>query len=130
MRNKSISAGTVYGIPTTFIRYGLTGMLNTLVHWLVFFIGYSLFHLNQASANAVAFTCAVTVSFFINARWTFSSPVSLKRYLLWASFMALFALFTGWCGDILALNPFLTLIIFSALSLVIGFFFANRFVFR
>ena len=130
MGNKAFPGITVHGISSTFIRYSLTGVLNTLVHWLVFFTGFNLFHFNQACANAAAFACAVTVSFFINARWTFSSPVSLKRYLLWVSFMALFAFTTGWCGDVLALNPFLTLITFSAFSLAIGFFFANRFVFR
>lgn len=116
--------------PGTFLRYSLTGILNTSIHWTLFFLSFTLFGCSQAGSNAVAFIFAVTVSFFINARWTFSQPVSLKRYVMWISAMALMALGTGWGGDLLVLDPFVTLIVFSAISLILGFLVAKRFVFR
>ncbi|MDX6033950.1 GtrA family protein [Scandinavium lactucae] len=87
-------------------------------------------HLHQASANLTAFLCAVTVSFFANARWTFSKPASPARFVRYTLFMACLALVTGWAGEWLSFAPFLTVGLFSALSLVIGYLYAHHVVFR
>ncbi|WP_263260222.1 GtrA family protein [Pseudomonas sp. RIT-PI-S] len=112
------------------LRYACVGVMNTLVHtcvflWLVYEAG-----LRQAPANLAAFVLAVTFSYCANARWTFRAAASLRRYLLFSSFMALLALATGAVAQALAWAPLLTLCLFSALSLMLGYAYPRGVVFK
>lgn len=111
------------------VRYSLTGGLNTLVHWCVFAL-VLLMDTPQAIANLVAFLVAVTVSFFVNARWTFKAQPSLRRYLTMVVAMGALSYFIGGIADILGLHPLVTLVTFSLISLVAGFLVARFVVFR
>jgi putative flippase GtrA len=113
-----------------FTRYISVGVINTLIHWVTFAIGIYLFGINQMLSNLIAFSISVTFSFFANARWTFKSQASLARYIMFVFFMSLVALLTGYIADRISLLPILTLIIFSSLSLVIGFYYSKLVVFR
>lgn len=113
-----------------FTRYISVGVINTLIHWVIFGIGIYLFGINQMLSNLISFSIAVTFSFFANARWTFKSQASLARYIMFVFFMSLVALLTGYIADKISLLPILTLIIFSSLSLVIGFYYSKLVVFR
>lgn len=105
------------------------GVLNTAIHWLSF-AGFVWFGLGQAMANLLAFCIAVTFSFFANARWTFESSASLSRYLMYVGFMGALALGIGWAADRAHLHPLVTLIGFSAVSLVCGYTYSRLVVFK
>jgi hypothetical protein len=47
------------------------------------------------------------------------------RYLLYVGFMGSLSGVVGWCADISGMVPIITLILFSAISLVCGFIFQN-----
>lgn len=111
-------------------KYASIGVINTGIHWLSFYVFISFLTNEQYIANFGAFCIAVTFSFFANAKWTFKSEASGLRYLLYVTFMGSIAAFTGWAGDRLAVNPLTTLVIFSALSLIIGFIYSKFFVFK
>ncbi|NLY34032.1 MAG: GtrA family protein [Alcaligenaceae bacterium] len=113
-----------------FSKYLMTGVLNTLIHWGVFFLVYVVLGSNQAVSNFVAFCIAVTFSFFVNARFTFQSNTSVKRYLLFVSFMGALSILFGWGADVLGALPVITLAAFSGTSLVIGFIYSRYIVFR
>ena len=113
-----------------FSKYVLTGIVNTLIHWSVFFLVYAALGASQAFSNLLAFLFAVTFSFFANARFTFKSPASLKRYVLFVSFMGVLSLFTGWGADRLGIPPLMTLVFFSGISLILGFIYSRYIVFR
>ena len=89
-----------------FVRYTSVGVINTLLHWLVFAILFFA-GASQTIANLAAFCVAVTFSFFVNARWTF-----------------------GKLADRAHINPVITLVAFSAISLVFGFIYSRFIVFR
>ncbi len=108
----------------------MTGVLNTLIHWGVFFLAYSVFNASQALGNFIAFCVAVSFSFFANARFTFKSNASVKRYLLFVSFMGTLSALIGWGADALGALPIITLVFFSAVSLVLGFVYSRYIVFR
>ncbi len=113
-----------------FSKYFSIGILNTLVHWgitagLFYFIGFS-----QALSNVIGFIVAVTFSYIMNAKFTFEKKPVLSRYLIFTLFMGGLSYVFGYAGDYFALNPFITLFLFSGTSLALGFLFSKFFVFR
>lgn len=113
-----------------FSRYLSVGVLNTTIHWVVFFIILYSFDADQSLANFGAFCFAVTFSFFANARWTFNSEVTALRYMLYVIFMGAVASAVGWAADKCAMPPIVTLVVFSGISLVCGFIYSKYIVFR
>lgn len=111
-------------------RYASVGLLNTFIHWVVFTLLVFSLKSSQALANLIAFLVAVTFSFFANSKWTFRSSATPFRYFIFVAFMGFIALLTGYIADKLHLPILVTLIIFSSLSLFLGFMFSNFVVFR
>ncbi|MFJ5298972.1 GtrA family protein [Pseudomonas sp. NPDC088368] len=111
-------------------RYCLVGTINTGVHALIFMICHSLWGMTQTRSNLVGFLAAVTMSFLLNARFTFDSYRSWRRYWLYCAFMGVVSLSIGALGDGLAWAPVVTLVVFCAVSLVLGYTFARHVVFQ
>lgn len=112
-----------------FKRYASIGVINTLLHWAIFFVVHS-FGVTQAQSNMVAFLVSVTFSYFANARFTFKKQATSYSYMIFIAFMGAMAGITGKASDCMQLPSIVTLVIFSALSLVIGFFYSKNIVFR
>ena len=110
---------------TRFLMYATIGLLNTAVNWVVFLVLVYWAGVAQAIASLAAFLCAVTVSFFVNAKVTFESRTSVLGYVGYVAFLGSLALLVGAGSDRAGLSPFVTLIGFSALSLVVGFLFSR-----
>jgi putative flippase GtrA len=117
---------TLHGIA----RYCLVGGVNTGFHALIFLICHSLWGMTQTSSNLAGFLAAVSLSFFLNARFTFDSYRSWRRYWLYCAFMGIVSLGIGALGDRLSWAPLVTLVVFSAVSLVLGYTFARHVVFK
>ncbi|MCG6408379.1 GtrA family protein [Vibrio fluvialis] len=116
-------------IKKRFTKYVSVGLVNTVVHWLSFSLIYSL-GVSQSVANFSAFLIAVTFSFFVNTRFTFKSSVTSKKYLLYTAFLGALALLMGKISDMANFYPLMTLVAFSAASLVLGFLFSHYVVFK
>lgn len=117
-------------ILNSIARYALVGIVNTIVHWFIFFICLYFIVSSQAICNSVAFLISVTVSFFLNAHFTFKAHTNVTRYILFTGFMGIISFTTGFIADKVSLSPFLTLIIFTILSFMIGFIWSNYWVFK
>ncbi|HBC9702797.1 TPA: GtrA family protein [Escherichia coli] len=113
-----------------FAKYTSIGVLNTLIHWVAFGVCIYAAHTNQALANFAGFIVAVSFSFFANARFTFKASTTTMRYLLYVGFMGTLSVVVGWAADRCVLPPMVTLITFSAISLVCGFVYSKFIVFR
>ncbi|PWD88628.1 GtrA family protein [Ignatzschineria cameli] len=113
-----------------FLRYVSIGVLNTLLHWVVFLLLFYLLGMNQGLANLFAFLTAVTLSFFMNARFTFNKNPTGLRYFLFIVFMGILSYLIGSTVQYLDLYPIFTLILFSGLSLVLGYLYSKLVVFR
>lgn len=111
-------------------RYISIGIINTAIHWAVFGILTAIFFVTQATANLLGFTAAVSFSFFANAKFTFQAKPTTKRYLSFIIFMGLLSYLTGFIADYISLRPLATLIIFSSISLTLGFIYSKFFVFK
>ncbi|ATG01223.1 GtrA family protein [Lelliottia amnigena] len=113
-----------------FAKYTSIGIINTLIHWVVFAICIYVFHSSQALANFAGFVFAVSFSFFANARFTFKARTTTMRYMLYVGFMGALSAVVGWEADRVSLAPIVTLVVFSAISLVCGFIYSKYIVFR
>ncbi|MCY1395417.1 hypothetical protein D3C76_815600 [compost metagenome] len=113
-----------------FRRYIVIGLANTGIHWLVFLLLHLYCQLAQAPSNFLAFCVAVSFSFFANAHFNFRVRPSGWRYMLFTGFMGLVSLLVGHMADQFSLPPLFTLVLFSAISLVAGFFYSKFVVFR
>lgn len=113
-----------------FSKYAVIGVLNTLIHWVVFAVLVYALQTGQALANFSGFVVAVSFSFFANARFTFKSSTTTMRYMLYVGFMGTLSAAIGWEADKVGMSPILTLIFFSAISLICGFIYSKFIVFR
>ncbi|HIE5388373.1 TPA: GtrA family protein [Enterobacter cancerogenus] len=113
-----------------FARYTSIGVINTLIHWVVFALCIYVFQTGQALGNFAGFVVAVSFSFFANARFTFKSSTTTMRYVLYVGFMGTLSAAIGLCADKSGMAPVITLIVFSAISLVCGFIYSKFIVFR
>ncbi|HGW4611429.1 MULTISPECIES: GtrA family protein [Enterobacteriaceae] len=113
-----------------FSKYLTVGVFNTAIHWFIFATGVYMFSVNQAAANFLAFATAVTFSFFANATFTFKAKPRAKGYFLFVGFMGLMSILVGKISDYYQIDPVITLVEFSLISLVCGFFYSKHIVFR
>ncbi|EMM0854497.1 GtrA family protein [Morganella morganii subsp. morganii] len=113
-----------------FARYFSVGVINTLLHWVVFAALVYLASTTQATANLIAFIVAVTFSFFANAKFTFKKKATSGRYVAFVGFMGVLSYLTGFIADKVNAAPIITLVAFSAISLVLGFLYSKLFVFK
>ncbi len=112
-----------------FSLYALIGVFNTGVHWLVFALLWS-FSFSQATSNLAGFLAASLFSYLVNSKYTFQTEVNLKRYLTFMLGMALISLGVGWMGDLFEWHPVVTLVLFSLISLFLGFIWSKFIVFK
>ncbi|MFJ4055881.1 GtrA family protein [Pseudomonas sp. NPDC089743] len=112
-----------------FARYGLVGIGNTALHGLVFWGALAL-GLNQGQSNLLAFAVAATVSYHINARFTFAVRPAGSHYLVFMAGMGGISLVLGAIADWAQLSPWLTVLTFSAISLIVGYSYSHAVVFK
>lgn len=64
---------------TQFIKFSLVGLLNTAIHYGIFYVTYEYMGLYHLLASTVGFCFAVTNSYIVNKYWTFKTRGSKKR---------------------------------------------------
>ena len=58
---------------TQFIKFSLVGVLNTSIHYGIFYVTYEYMGLYHLLASTIGFCFAVTNSYLINKHWTFKA---------------------------------------------------------
>lgn len=111
-------------------KYISIGVINTAIHWSVFGVLTFVFFVTQATANLLGFVVAVSFSFFANAKFTFKAQATTTKYLSFVIFMGILSYLTGFIADYISLPPLATLIIFSSISLILGFIYSKFFIFK
>ena len=67
-----------------FLRFGLVGVVNTFIDFIVFVLLYRLTDIDPLLCNGMAFLVAVSNSYLMNHHWTFRDSgitLSFKSYL-------------------------------------------------
>ncbi len=111
---------------TQFIKFSLIGVLNTIIHYTVFYYLYSIIGFHHLMASATGFGLAVVHSFLLNKHWTFrhhqASRYQFSKFIV----ISLFSLVINLSGmiffvELLVFNPLLAQLIMIAFTLVINF---------
>lgn len=115
-------------ISREFFKFGIVGVLNTLVHLIVLYLLVELFSVWYVLASFIAYLFAVSNSFVLNTVWTFRVNIRHRpafRYLkffLISSIAALFnLLFLIIFTEMIGLWYMLSQVIAIVLTLMINF---------
>ncbi|WP_445181078.1 GtrA family protein [Pseudomonas sp. McL0111] len=114
------------GIPAL----AVIGIADGLIHWQIFFVLCSAVGLKQAASNFAAFCVAATFSFYVNALYTFEARTSVSAYLLFICLMGGLSFGVGSFADAHNLPGLVTVAVFSALNLSLGYGFFRFVLFR
>lgn len=60
------------------IKFSFVGILNTLIDFAVFFVGFYLFKLGYSISQAAGYICGMINSFLLNKSWTFEDKSNNK----------------------------------------------------
>lgn len=74
-----------------FTKFGLVGLINTLIHAVILFAAVEVSKLHPVVGNFMAFLGANMASFIMNSYWTFKTAPDVRRYgkFLTSSLLAL-----------------------------------------
>ncbi len=72
-----------------FFRFGLVGVINTAIDFVVFVLLYRGTGLDPLLCNGIAFLVAVTNSYLLNHHWTFRRSGSAMSFAAYARFVLL-----------------------------------------
>ncbi len=112
-----------------FSIYALIGVFNTSIHWIVFYVFYSL-NFEQSYCNILAFMCAASSSYQVNSRYNFRIKPKKTKYICFIIGMGIINYLIGFNSENIGLSPLLTLVTSSVSSLFLGFIFSRFFIFR
>lgn len=112
-----------------FSIYALIGALNTIIHWIVFYVFYSLYF-EQSYCNVLAFMCAASFSYIANSKYNFKIKPRKHKYVYFIIGMGIINYLIGLNSEELELSPLFTLVTSSFSSLLLGFIFSRFFIFR
>jgi putative flippase GtrA len=115
-----------------FIKFAVVGVLNTAIHYGVFYALYRFAGVYHLVASGAGFCAAVTHSYILNKFWTFKRRGSrvheefLKFFLV--SLLSLCVNLTGMAilVELLAVHPPLAQLVTIGITLVLNFL-GNRF---
>ncbi|MES9901622.1 MAG: GtrA family protein [Sedimenticola sp.] len=122
-------------VPGEFIRFGIVGVVNTVVDFGLFILLFWGLELEPLKANTMAYFMAVTNSYILNHLWTFrvdNSALSLVSYVRFVAFNS-FGLFISTLA-ILFLSNFIRIefakLLAVGITLVWNYTTSRRFVFN
>ena len=118
-----------------FIQFGLVGVLNTLINWIIFallnFVG-----VYYIVANVIAYAIATANSYIWNSKWVFKyngkdkKETTAKFIILNLIGLALNTAILYFLVDILSLNKLVGLVITTAIVMVINYIVNKIWVFK
>ncbi len=107
------------------IRYGIVGVLTTVVNYMVYYIGLKL-NLNWLCSNTMAWIAAVIFAYIANRKVVFHSKNEIKKECIeffGLRFLTLMIenLLLGICIDGINLSNFISKIIVSIVTVIMNY---------
>lgn len=69
-----------HGLIAQLIKYGLVGVVNTIITAVVIYVLLKLLNQSPYLSNIVGYAAGLISSFLLNSRWTFSTAYSWCRF--------------------------------------------------
>jgi len=123
-------------IDKQFFRFCLIGVFNTSLIFYIYFLLTRKLHLYYLLANTICFFIGVTVSFFLNKKWTFRNKERqthrqyLKFWLMALCGLGLNAIIIFLLVDYAHLYDFFAMVIATGIILFWNFFMGKHWVFK
>lgn len=67
-------------LPVQFVKFGMVGVVNTVVHGLVLLLAVEILQTGPLLGNLLAFLVANVSSFLMNSHWTFKTSHNIYLY--------------------------------------------------
>jgi len=74
-RPRSLIARVAHPVAVQFVKFGIVGVSNTLLTFLVYTLLLKVFGVWYIAASAIGFVVGATNGFLLNRRWTFAGHV-------------------------------------------------------
>jgi len=118
-----------------FIKYCITGLFNTTISYLVFFLLIKYLYVHYIISNLTAYAVGIIVSFIINSTWVFKSAE--KKFIALPKFVIVNIINIVISTSIIIvfienynLNPLVIQPIAIIITLFLGFFLNKKWVFK
>ena len=117
-----------------FIKFGLTGVMNTLVDYMVFLV-LSYLNVDVYLSQVISYSCGMLNSYIVNRNWTFGSKKSffsaqMLRFVVVNISLLLISLGVLWLGSQLGYGKLVSKLCATAVTLVVGFVVNRLWVFN
>ena len=119
----------------SFIKFGIVGAANTLINWIIFFM-LNYMGVYYITANIIAYLIATANSYFWNSKWVFKSKkqdnlkTQVRFTLLNLIGLVLNSIVLYLLVDLLHLSKMISLIIATAIIMIINYFINKVWVFK
>ena len=119
-----------------FIKFGITGVLNTAIDFLIYAFCCEILKLDPKIAKVISQTAAIINSYFVNKNWTFQKRKNYnKSEILKFLLVNGGSLIINYAGmyifyNILGLNKYLCLIPLAVITVSVNYFGNKMFVFK
>jgi putative flippase GtrA len=118
-----------------FFKFGIVGVINTLLTLSIIFILMRLFHVEYRIANGIGYVFGVINSFLWNKLWTFKSKNSYFREAVLFVLVFLVSYGIQFCflvlfKEILHINVYIAQVISMVIYTIISFFGNRIFTFK
>ena len=117
------------------IKFGLTGVINTVIGLGIIFALKAWFGFSDTAANLTGYCVGFAVSCVLNARWTFQYREALAPIVPGYALVVLIAYLANlacvhFCIDVLKINSYVAQAAGVAPYALLTYFLSRRFVFR
>ena len=119
-----------------FIKFGITGVLNTAIDFGVYTLCYKVFGLDAALAQPIGQAVAIVNSYLVNKNWTFQKRKNynraeiLKFLAVNGASVAINIIGVYLLHDIIGLNAYLSKIPIAVVTIIINYFGNKLIVFK
>lgn len=118
-----------------FIKFGLVGVLNTLINWIIFAV-LNFVGVYYIVANVIAYAIATANSYIWNSKWVFKyngkdkKETTIKFVILNLIGLALNTAILYFLVDILLFNKLIGLVITTVIVMIINYIVNKIWVFK
>jgi len=119
-----------------FIKFGLTGVMNTAIDWGVFTLLVEIFGVPPVISQPISYTAATVNSFFVNKNWTFGKRKNYNKSEIFRFLTVnLISLAISTAGvylmhDIAGINEYAAKLAVAVVTIIINYFGNKLFVFK
>lgn len=118
-----------------FIKFGLVGVLNTLINWILFILLNSI-GVYYIISNIIAYSISTLNSYLWNSKWVFKysgdniKETSFKFIVLNIIGLTLNTIILYLLVDIVGLNKLIALVITTGIVMILNYFINKLWVFK